>query len=59
MIRLALSVGWAMTAGGEFGNLMRRVVVTRMQFIPGLRDKLIDSQHTRAAPLGIRPHGRA
>lgn len=44
MIRLALSVGWAMTAGGEFGNLMRRLVVTRMKFIPGLRAKVIDSR---------------
>jgi 3-(3-hydroxy-phenyl)propionate hydroxylase len=44
MIRLALAVGWAMTAGGEFGNHMRRLVVTRMKFIPGLRSKVIDSR---------------
>jgi 3-(3-hydroxy-phenyl)propionate hydroxylase len=44
MIRLALAVGWAMTAGGEFGNLMRRLVVTRMKFVPGLRRKVIDSR---------------
>jgi len=44
MIRLALGVGWAMTAGGDFGNLMRRVVVTRIRFIPGLRNKLTESR---------------
>ena len=30
MIRLALDVGRSMTAGGEFGNLIRRVVVPRL-----------------------------
>ena len=44
MIRLALTVGWAMTAGGELGNLIRRMVVTRMKFVPGLRSKVIDSR---------------
>jgi len=44
MIRLALGVGWAMTAGGEFGNLMRRLVVTRIRFVPGLRNKLTESR---------------
>jgi len=44
MIRLALTVGWAMTAGGDFGNLARRLLVTRMQFIPGLRGKVVGSR---------------
>ncbi|WP_099042185.1 bifunctional 3-(3-hydroxy-phenyl)propionate/3-hydroxycinnamic acid hydroxylase [Mycobacterium neglectum] len=44
MIRLALGVGWAMTAGGEFGNLMRRLVVTRIRFVPGLRNKLTEGR---------------
>ncbi|HEX4586825.1 MAG TPA: bifunctional 3-(3-hydroxy-phenyl)propionate/3-hydroxycinnamic acid hydroxylase [Mycobacterium sp.] len=44
MIRLALSIGWSMTAGGEFGNLMRRLVVTRMQYVPGMRNKVIDGR---------------
>jgi 3-(3-hydroxy-phenyl)propionate hydroxylase len=43
LIRLALTVGRSMTAGGEFGNLLRRAVVPRMRHIPGLRDKVIDS----------------
>ena len=44
LIRLALSVGRAMTAGGETGNLLRRIVVPRMHQIPGLRDKVLDSR---------------
>jgi 3-(3-hydroxy-phenyl)propionate hydroxylase len=48
LIRLALNVGRSMTAGGELGNLLRRVVVPRMKQIPGLRDKVVDS---RTPPL--------
>ena len=44
MIRLALGVGWAMTAGGDFGNAVRRLFVTRMRFIPGLRTKVVGSR---------------
>ena len=44
MIRLALGVGWAMTAGGQFGNLVRRVVVTRTHLVPGMRSKILDSR---------------
>jgi 3-(3-hydroxy-phenyl)propionate hydroxylase len=43
LIRLALTVGRSMTAGGELGNLLRRAVVPRMRRIPGLRDKVVDS----------------
>jgi 3-(3-hydroxy-phenyl)propionate hydroxylase len=48
MIRLALTVGWAMTAGGDFGNLVRRLLVTRIQLVPGMRTKIVDS---RTPPL--------
>src|SRR6185295_2599780 len=44
MIRLALSIGWSMTTGGELGNLIRSLVVTRVKFVPGLRHKVIDSR---------------
>ena len=44
LIRLALNVGRSMTSGGEFGNLIRRVVVPRLRHIPGLRDKIVDSR---------------
>lgn len=42
MINLALVIGWAMTAGGQVGNLVRRNVAPRLRLIPGLRDKLTD-----------------
>jgi 3-(3-hydroxy-phenyl)propionate hydroxylase len=43
MIRFALAVGAAMTAGGEVGNFLRRVVVPRLHLVPGLRKKIVDS----------------
>lgn len=43
MIRLALGVGRLMTAGGEVGNLIRRVVAPRLHRLPGLSAKLLDS----------------
>ena len=43
MIRLALGIGRAMTAGGEFGNLARRVLVPRLRLIPGMRHRVLDS----------------
>jgi len=43
MIRFALAVGTAMTAGGDAGNLLRRVVVPRLHLIPGVREKIVDS----------------
>ncbi|MEV0671510.1 bifunctional 3-(3-hydroxy-phenyl)propionate/3-hydroxycinnamic acid hydroxylase [Mycobacterium sp. NPDC050441] len=44
MIRLALAVGRAMTAGGEFGNLIRRMVVPRLHWLPGLSTNIVDSE---------------
>ena len=43
MIRLALTVGRAMTAGGELGSVLRRVVVPRLSLIPGMRKRILDS----------------
>ena len=43
MIRFALAMGTAMTAGGEVGNFLRRVVVPRLHLIPGVREKIVDS----------------
>lgn len=43
MIRFALAVGAAMTAGGRAGDLLRRVVVPRLHLIPGVRAKIVDS----------------
>lgn len=44
MIAMALSMGWAMTAGGDVGNVIRRLVVPRLHLVPGLRDKLVESR---------------
>jgi 3-(3-hydroxy-phenyl)propionate hydroxylase len=43
MIQLALAVGRAMTAGGELGSVLRRVVVPRLGLIPGVRSRIVDS----------------
>jgi 3-(3-hydroxy-phenyl)propionate hydroxylase len=48
MIGMARGMGWAMTAGGDVGNVIRRLVVPRLHFVPGLRDKLVES---RTPPL--------
>ncbi|MDR3663256.1 MAG: bifunctional 3-(3-hydroxy-phenyl)propionate/3-hydroxycinnamic acid hydroxylase [Mycobacterium sp.] len=44
MIGLALNMGRAMTAGGELGIAVRRLVAPRLHLIPGLRSKVFDSQ---------------
>ena len=41
MIRLAVAVGWAMTAGGDFGNLFRRLLVPWLLHVPGMRAKVV------------------
>jgi 3-(3-hydroxy-phenyl)propionate hydroxylase len=46
MIRLALAMGWAMTAGGRLGNLIRRSLAPRLHLIPGLRTRLVNSSTT-------------
>lgn len=43
LIRLALSVGWAMTGGGRVGDAARRLVLPRLRFIPGMRRRIVDS----------------
>ncbi|AGB22738.1 2-polyprenyl-6-methoxyphenol hydroxylase-like oxidoreductase [Mycobacterium sp. JS623] len=42
MIGLALGIGWAMTAGGQFGNALRRIIAPRLHLIPGLRKKIVN-----------------
>jgi 2-polyprenyl-6-methoxyphenol hydroxylase-like FAD-dependent oxidoreductase len=53
MIRLALTVGQSMTGGGQLGNLARRVVLPRLQWVPGLRDKVIDSTTPALHPSAL------
>ena len=60
MIRFALAMGTAMTAGGEAGDLLRRMVVPRLHLIPGVREKIVDSTtpalHT--SELVLKSRGR-
>jgi len=60
MIRFALAVGTAMTAGGEAGNLLRRVVIPRLHLIPGVREKIVDSTTPalHSSELVVKPRGR-
>ena len=44
LIRLAKLVGAVMTAGGELGNLLRRVLAPRMHLLPGVRDHILNSE---------------
>ena len=48
MIRLARLMGAAMTQGGRTGNLLRRLIAPRLHLVPGLRDRILDSE---TAPL--------
>lgn len=43
MIRFALAMGLTMTAGGEVGNFLRRLVVPRLHLIPGMQKKIVNS----------------
>lgn len=43
LIRLAVTVGIAMTRGGNGGDLIRRVIAPRMARIPGLSARVTDS----------------
>lgn len=44
MIQLALMVGRAMTSGGRAGDTLRGIVVPRMNLLPGLRKRVLDSE---------------
>ncbi|WP_168214923.1 bifunctional 3-(3-hydroxy-phenyl)propionate/3-hydroxycinnamic acid hydroxylase [Mycolicibacterium sp. ELW1] len=60
LIRFALVVGAAMTAGGRVGDALRRVVVPRLHLFPGARDKAVDSATPalRASDLVMKSRGR-
>jgi 3-(3-hydroxy-phenyl)propionate hydroxylase len=60
MIRFALAMGTAMTAGGEAGNLLRSVVVPRLHLVPGLREKIVDSTTPalHSSELVVKSRGR-
>ena len=58
MIRLALNVGLSMTGVGQFGNLARRLVLPRLRWVPGLRDKVVDSTTPALHPSALVSRSR-
>jgi 3-(3-hydroxy-phenyl)propionate hydroxylase len=59
MIGLALGMGWAMTAGGRFGNTVRRVVAPRLHLVPGMRERIVNGSTPalRRNPLVVKGRG--
>ncbi|WP_084470441.1 bifunctional 3-(3-hydroxy-phenyl)propionate/3-hydroxycinnamic acid hydroxylase [Amycolatopsis benzoatilytica] len=60
MIRLAKLMGAAMTEGGEFGGLLRRVAAPRLHLVPGLRRRVLatETPALRRSALVARPRLR-
>ena len=44
LIQLAKLIGVSMTRGGGAGDLLRRAIAPRLHWVPGLRDRLLDSE---------------
>ncbi|WP_405072092.1 bifunctional 3-(3-hydroxy-phenyl)propionate/3-hydroxycinnamic acid hydroxylase [Kribbella sp. NBC_01510] len=44
LIKLAKLIGVSMTQGGRAGDMLRRAIAPRLHWIPGLRDRLLDSE---------------
>lgn len=59
MIGLALAMGWAMTAGGRFGDVIRRAVAPRLHLVPGMRERIVDGSTPalRRNPLVVKGRG--
>jgi 3-(3-hydroxy-phenyl)propionate hydroxylase len=60
MICRSKLIGTAMTAGGELGHLLRRVVAPRLHLVPGLREQILDSETPalHRSDLVVRPRLR-
>jgi len=44
MIKLAKLIGAAMTRGGRAGDVLRQLIAPRLHLLPGLRDRILDSE---------------
>ena len=44
LIQLAKLIGVSMTQGGRTGDLLRRAIAPQLHWIPGVRDRLLDSE---------------
>ena len=60
LIRLAKLIGMAMTAGGEPGNLLRRVLAPGLRRLPGLSRQILNSETPplHRTDLVVRPRVR-
>jgi 3-(3-hydroxy-phenyl)propionate hydroxylase len=59
LIRLAKLIGVAMTRGGRAGDLLRKAIAPRLHWVPGVRDRLLDSETpplSRSALVAGRGH---
>jgi 3-(3-hydroxy-phenyl)propionate hydroxylase len=52
LIKLAKLIGAAMTQGGRAGDVLRRVIAPRLQWVPGLRHRILDSETPRLSRGG-------
>ncbi|MEQ6901501.1 bifunctional 3-(3-hydroxy-phenyl)propionate/3-hydroxycinnamic acid hydroxylase [Nocardioides sp. YIM 152588] len=52
LIRTAVWMGRSMTQGGRLGDLARRLIVPRVQHLPGLRQQIIDGTSPRLRIAG-------
>ena len=58
MIGLAKIIGVSMTRGGRAGDLLRRAVAPRLHWVPGLRERLLDSETPPLSPSAlVERHG--
>src|SRR6266545_3412685 len=44
LIQLAKLIGTAMTQGGRAGDVLRKLIAPRLHLVPGLRDRILDSE---------------
>jgi 3-(3-hydroxy-phenyl)propionate hydroxylase len=60
MIRLAITVGMAMTRGGRTSDVLRRLIAPRLHLVPGLKERLLDGVTPRLtrSPLVVRGRRR-
>jgi 3-(3-hydroxy-phenyl)propionate hydroxylase len=57
LIRLAKLIGFSMSQGGRAGDLLRRAIAPRLHWIPGLRDRLLDSETPPLGPSALVERG--
>lgn len=58
IIRLAIGVGTAMTAGGRAGDWLRGLIAPRLHLVPGLRERVVDSATPRLRRSSLVERGR-